>query len=314
MSEQLKSKQHYVSQFYLKYWCDGEHLYRSRNNAAPRSTKTKEIAHKNKMYKLQKLTTDEINFFKAIYVSVEFPDFIKPILSKMISTFEMIHTAHNVINAVTELDGEFDLTKHKRQLEQEQTNILENYLGSIEGAGKTLLDKLTPDTCLAYFDEEKFDELLFYTALQMYRTYKINEAFKKGDLRKDMPDLKFDIKGENIYAIFAILITAKSIDAIVKQGYYMELLINQSELNIITSDQPVINIAEDPSKDLVFYFPLGPKKALKIYTMTQQFPPRIDISYVSNAEQIRHLNDAINDQKRTDLYALKEEDLSVYVK
>nr|WP_254306755.1 DUF4238 domain-containing protein [Clostridium sp. 001] len=150
-----------------------------------------------------------------------------------------------------------------------------------------------------YYDDEQFEFILFI-CIQYFRTKAIKERW----ISNFEPCLNLpywnslnipreNIHLENLAHHFLGDIQNRIANSLRKKSAHLALLINETNISFITSDQPVINLCanykqlSEETKKLVFYYPISPNIAITLNDENLQDKIKLNI------EKVDEYNNAI---------------------
>ena len=189
-------------------------------------------------------------------------------------------------------------------------NTEEDYHSDIECEGINWINLLKEKNTSFYYDKnnetinkecdnEQFN-FIFFICTQYFRTKAIKErwisSFKPC---LNNPNLgSMNIKGENIHLEnlahhFFWYIQNSCVYNLKKKNAHLTLLINETDIPFITSDQPVINICanyqqlSEETKELILYYPISPNIAITINDENLEDEIKL------NVEKVDEYNNAI---------------------
>ncbi|CAL65870.1 DUF4238 domain-containing protein [Christiangramia forsetii] len=233
----LKKRQHYVWKNYLKPWSTNDKICCLRNGKEI-ITSLRNIGQTRYFYKAEKLSEKDLNFLKG---------FIKNANPKR----------QEGLLKILDLYIKFS--------EGDEYSVkcgIEDLHCIIETRGIKLLNKLYEED-LSFFENEKDRRTFsFYLSAQFTRTKKMRENVSK--ISFNTPDLDND-KLARVFHLFFIEIKSFWIFHKTK----LQLLINNSEVDFITGDQPIINALGNTEYDKEhegydLYYPISPKYAIYV--------------------------------------------------
>jgi hypothetical protein len=266
--QQIKRKHHYVWKEYLKSWSNNDQVF-----AFLKSTKkliksnTEGVGQERFFYGLEVFTEEEEIVLKELVESWS-NDSVREINLE----FYHIFTSYSKIKrALTNKDlSTIDNEKLKHQLDLLKANTMEESHTIIEAFGKKLI-KISKFEDLRFLEET--NELLstmIYISFQYLRTRNMREIIKP-----IMP--KYSYLSEKFLNIFPFIYATAIADSLThKKTVRFIYLNNQTDVDFITSDQPIINEKKHILNDegtvaqLNFYYPIHPGIALVIHYQEQQ--------------------------------------------
>lgn len=308
----IKKKQHYVSQFYLKKWSYCEDRIYSLVNDRIVPMKIKEIASSNFFYKATNMT-----------------DKTKSILLHGLSKLKSPYTRNAIKTAIESVHLVEAITKNSDYKDPDlehsenlvRTNIIEEYYAVIEELAAPDIKNLA-ESSGDNFTFENYQNVLRFVVNQLTRTSAVKEKFK--NLSRDSLE-KEGVDFQTFNAFHTLIISEELVLVLIEKLYKITLLDNQSEVNLITSDNPAININPITIPEVKIYFPLSPKKALYIEPshLNEISTLKIKENYLSgiytptyyiekatiHEQEVRYLNGRIFENRDRCIYGLTSEDL-----
>jgi hypothetical protein len=275
-----KRKQHYVWRYYLSAWCVGNQIMCMRDDKIFKSN-LMGVGNKRDFYKLKELSIYEISVIKQMFIDSQ-PNYLKPIVENFIIMFNKIFEIKKKIE-------ESGISKSAQEaIDTQINNIEEDYHAIIESNSIKYLDFLRQNNTSFYNTEEGAIEFNYYLMTQYFRTNYMKEKMSKIDGKKINIDFN---KLWNLISHISATITSFNITRQKQFKYY--LLKNNSQIPIITGDQPVINIYADYKNEkkldfdeLEIYYPISPNLSFLL-------SKRNDVEINLNSEQIEFYNNLI---------------------
>lgn len=238
MSDEVK-KQHYVWEHYLKGWATKDQIW-SKRGSSIFLTSTENVAQQRYFYEIQSLNNAEITLLHRI------------ISKGQIST--------QTVN-LSSLDAYITLANsnsHHRRFGMEW------FHSQIERKVAPLLEALRNGDASVLEDKQRKIDLCIYMGHQYTRTKKALSSFTPLPETVVIPDHYKDINQEKIHRAMAFIF-AGSIGNSLYDLLDLQLVINETEINLITCDQPIFNLLAIPgeiSKESSIYMPISPAYAL----------------------------------------------------
>ncbi|WP_313375516.1 DUF4238 domain-containing protein [Pantoea sp. CTOTU50773] len=252
----MKKKQHYVFRDYLRAWADKDIIHASRLGVDFR-VNLSGVAQERFFYELSELTEDDFVFIKDIVIGPLDNDLAKLNMGWFKPLILMQQMKQNLISRGIfngeihdEINGFFKEAQEELHCE-------------IESAGIPLLAMLK-NKDLSFYDDVKLRAgFCHFLAVQYFRTKKLKVNFLK--LSKKDSRMKF----ENTWGLISHVYATNVGLAIFREKYKFVLLVQEGEIEFITSDQPVINVlshlASNPTQDdIELYYPVSPEIALLV--------------------------------------------------
>lgn len=273
---------HFVKNEYLKQWSkDGNRILTKINNGEYTLISSDKICIENYMYKIEKLDKDDLTFLKFMYKNS--PDVVKQLNDKYLRDLEF------VCNVIDLFKGT-NLEKLSKNMmiqagEDMQTSYERAYTDNIKNSLLSFSEEFLSN------DDEKLNFSIFLFS-QYLRTQKqkINLINTCKTIQKERPTC-FIKNPEALWKVSIIIMTnMASFTMLCKQNLHI-CFVSSDEGRLLTSDQPVINIARNKELDFIkFYFPVNPKIGII-------FPVKKHEVIKNNQEIINQMNNYIENEK-----------------
>lgn len=319
-----KRDHHYVFQAYLKRWTNSDEKLWCLREGKIFDVKTRNIAFEKDFYRIATLNDKEKEFIRLFFNKSS--DGFKKELENFLNLYTSFDQSQNIFHKMRSylpLDcPEIDSTMDEIDLmvDVAKNNALEDTLAQTEREACVWLESLC-DKNLDFFynlNNGENERFISFLCTQYYRTKRmkditlnilkeaegkfVNEQFPKGS-----------IKASNLYQPMLILVSSKCSDALLKAK--LKLIVNNTSLPFITSDQPVINTKADYTNssfnsiaELVFYYPISPKIAILLNDKSTSVQEEID-----DEKTVREFNDLLSKASYNMLFADNPDILSEYV-
>lgn len=244
-------RQHYVKREYLASWStDGKHILTCRDKANFILNNLDDVCIEKDMYKIEMLNDFELMFLKAFC-----------------NNFNLYINKRNnkLINALQKLSIDIKKVKnneHNDFIKKATIQIGEDFQSDFESK----LDSYIKN-CLLNCNEIflNSDEKLFKFGLYLFGQYlrtqkhknKLIENFEK--VKKANKIFK-DINSRKLWSTLIIIMTNSCAEVLLRREEEKHICFIKSNNNLLlTSDQPVVNIAKDVDHDYPkFYYPISP--------------------------------------------------------
>lgn len=245
---QITRKQHFVWQSYLKNWYtdDKNELFVKGKD---KGLSAKSILFEDYIYQIPILTKEELAQLKQFLNSFKFID--KQNESIFINILSQLSIWHYLKSYNNECEDQKFEKCQKEGLELFHTNI-ENYgLDLIKSADrKHLINLLKID----------YNKIVLFILIQYFRTQNM-----RNNLYEVLPNESEALKRAK--GLLLPILMAENIASIYVPSF--KILINNTNNIFLTSNQPVINIAEDVDDkgnylDFILYYPVNPNLAVEI--------------------------------------------------
>lgn len=196
MSE-IKNKQHYVFQAYLRRWCDDEEQVCVLKKTEKKlfRTSTTNILHQRRMYKIQELNKDEKEFFELLMTSLKLSNADKSEMRDHINAYLLPYSNQRIVDALKAVNPipanhllnnqiQKDIRKLNELISKQKINTEEDFYSDYEGDGKAWIDSLIKgDLSFYYVDDStntesgiilpahyERDNFLNFLCIQYFRT------------------------------------------------------------------------------------------------------------------------------------------------
>lgn len=257
--EKKKKKQHYVWRFYLDAWAEDELIYCWREGKVFR-TNIKDVAQGRYFYQVKKLSKDDIDIVKAFIE--RFPPHLKNIHNKILEVYITPHKLQTLFGLHADIPENLNET-----LDTMIHNLEENLHATVESNSIKFIESIRAEDISFWDIKKERTNFLIFIFLQLFRTKKIQEDLTLA--------LRIKIPGEtrltNAWGVLRQMFAMNVADSVLNdEGYYPILLLNDSNIPLITADQPVINthsigstLFQEPEQFEVYY-PVSPRKAIML--------------------------------------------------
>lgn len=298
-----KEKQHYIWRHYLSKWTVSDKIWCLRNNVIFPSG-LMGIGNIRFFYKLNELTEADINLLRLIYI-----DKMDPMIQDLNKNWIEIFTAVQRLRIVAQKTGQFE--KIQKEIDVLTYNFEEDIHSNYESIAIPLLDKLYKKD-LSFIDQDDYYNFNTYICEQYFRTNARKEAHNQ--THKNFPQLDLS----RIWNVSAHMLATMLAFGIVreKQNLKYVLLENETDLEFITGDQPVINTYANPDtfkqlsyEEFELYYPITPKLALLI-THNETYENK-SIKIISK-DEVEKYNDLVFGNSFEQIYGTNTEVLQKY--
>ena len=244
---QVTKKQHYIWQEYLRPWQVNDKVWWKRKGII-KNTDTFSILRENYFYKIKEIGYDEYHFIINNYArSIN----EKAILNPYLKIFEKLDTLKNVDFYVS--------------VDKVRSQIGENITTAIENNGSEFLKELLNEN-LAIFDynNKVIYEYLFFLFYQYFRTKKWENIYVE-KMKKEVSDKYKKLDFSAIWSWIKFFIISEYVVGLLHtKSHFITLLKNESNVDFITTDQPIINLSWNHNSDLnvkeiKMLYPISPK-------------------------------------------------------
>jgi len=282
MSSDLLKLQHYVPRFYLRAWAVRKKLWvlQGRNIF---NSNVRNVAAQNYFYRLHELSAEDIQFVREMVINNS-PEGLRSGHEFLLKAFTLPHRVKRALEQSGRQEPEF-----RKLVEESITNLNEKYHGAIESEFKHQIDGLISGDMS--FLKEPQQEMLFYRGLaaQMLRT---NVMIRAKAIFQQAQYETFSRVANVVVQILAVNLGLNLYST--RDQYKLVLLNNFSNVPFVTADQPIINIAANPTettppKGFELYYPLSPQKAMMLLDLESAHSPS-DLSVSSGPAHMYNLS------------------------
>jgi len=254
-----KRHHHYVWRYYLRPWSSNGKIACLREGKLF-SPNLMGVGQERDFNKLKELTPDEIEFIKNLAIARSNKR-LQEVHLNLLKQFTFIFQFRKFIEAMGIKDPEaFEM------IETAIHNIEEDLHTDIENTAIKYLDSILREDIGFYDKDEDCMEFLLFLSVQHQRTEKIKKSVLEAV--KDVKIVEFENVWNVLRHIFAtnvawVLYAERKV-------FRMILLKNESSIEFITGDQPVINtyysigVNKTPPNEFELYYPVSPKLAILI--------------------------------------------------
>lgn len=298
---QITKKQHYVWRFYLKPWTDSkETIACCRNDKVFRSD-LMGVGQENYFYKFVEISDTEAWWIEKIALNGNEPDLLKEMCINLINTYRAPFKTINALKKIG-ISNEEEFDKLIKQGE-------EKAYCATEKIGKPYLEKIYNEDLSFYNSVDDKAGFNIYLFEQYFRTKKRQEALINSS--------KHGIDAHKLWPVFRHIFATKlafNLTYRTDKKFRLFLLHNNTEINFITGDQPVINryatkqMQGKPIDQFEFYYPITPKLALLLTEKNYSNDELI----ISDENIITELNDLIFYNSQEQIYGFTENELEKY--
>lgn len=274
-------KQHYVFQSYIKAWVpnNDKAVWCICNNKVCQM-QPKNVGYKKDFYRLECPNDTErqiISALSTIYPPSGQKEIIKHI-KDILNYFAFSDCAAALAAALCSVDASVDASTAcklkeqniKKELDAGRNNIAEQFYGKSEGALMETFRKAFNNKPL-FSDNKSKQELFLNICIQYFRTKAIRDDISKC-IKEYINKSAIDKKAVSVKNVFNMLIWPAPgllADNLLANNFNVHVVQNTTNIHLITSDQPVINLSADYScciepKNLELYYPISPTMAIFI--------------------------------------------------
>ncbi len=300
-----KRRHHYVWRRYLRSWAKNDLIWCLRNGNVF-ETNLINIGQARDFYKLKELTEQEISFIKKVALEKNNP-ILRELNQGWIELFTLVFKLKKVVEKKKIIDP-----KLNKIIDEAIFNLEEDLHGRLESQAEPYLDAILQEDISFYRMEDGFIDFTHYICVQYMRTQNIKNNVQLSLRGFDVVDI------DKIWNILTHIFATNlgwSIYAD-KKPFNMILLKNDTQLELITGDQPVINtyaigipIYISPA-DLEFYYPVSPCLAILLSNNDSYAPG--EMHYLS-LKDVKKYNQGILEQSHSQIYSKSKEILNEYI-
>ncbi|WP_323651899.1 DUF4238 domain-containing protein [Aliarcobacter butzleri] len=302
----IKTRHHYVARYYLKAWIDNKEqitVYRKLDKVF--KTNLMNVAQKRFFYELQNLTLQEINFVKSV-INLSPNGKLKKINEKWLEMYIFIFKIEKQIKKYNIKNNEL----LEKMILKFKKNFEEDYHEQIESMGYKYLDLIRKENIDFYYDKESEDRMkfLYYICVQYFRTNNIKQKIINEFQNEPINMNKIHNVMANIYS------TNVAYNLHLDKSMNLFLLINSTNLEFITGDQPVLNThgvynnCELKNDEFELYYPISPKLAILI--SNKNFKNKL--INIKNENHINKYNNYIIHSSFEQIFATNEQTILLY--
>lgn len=283
-----KRRQHYVWRKYLEPWCVDGKVWCHRRGAAPFHTNPINVAVERDFYELKQLTKNDIVFIQKVVIDPIKNDTLRDLNAGWISTFDNIFRLEHALRETDWIPEEFIV-----ELDRCMHNLDEDHHNRMEQVAEDYLGALHKGDALFYDDDDCAVDFTYFLAGQYFRTKNIRDSVLRSFRNISIPGVSVERAWPIMRHIFTTSIAFNLYAK--RRDYKLVLLNNVSELEFITSDQPVLNVhAAGRSGEIVeeveFYYPVSPSMAVIISNDEKYAKTRVESIGPVN---VSYLNDSV---------------------
>ncbi|WP_216891437.1 DUF4238 domain-containing protein [Pseudomonas putida] len=284
-----KHKQHYVWRHYLEPWSTNDQVFCLRAGKIYPAN-IRDVAQKRDFYRIQDLNENEI---KLLHAFVEkHPQPLQKLQKDLIQLFTTPHAGQRLAQALREAHGETapeSLSELDKKIDVMINNLEEELHADIERDSQEFIEQIRAEDTSFWHESSSKTNFLQFVCTQMLRTRKIQDELMFA-VNEAMPEHQSLNK---IWGVLRHMFAMNVAYSLFNDTTYgLRLLLNDSKLPYITTDQPVINTHSselerfEAPKNFEIFYPISPKKAVLIGIFKD------GVDYL-NAEQVKAYNDCI---------------------
>jgi len=232
-------KQHYVWEYYLKAWATKNKIWCLREGKIFNAS-TDNVAHERYFYETSEFSPNEIKLVESILN-----------LGKGLARTVNLDTFRTYIEVshANERGRRFGIEWHHGIIENKAVPIME----MLRVGNSSVLD-----------NRNKKIDFCIFLGQQYMRTKKIKESRPPFPENQVIPEKYKDCDFQKIFEALTF-VYANGLGAQIHDALEIRLVENTSNINLITSDQPIYNLAAKPGEEaheISIYYPIGPRLAI----------------------------------------------------
>ncbi|MBR1581946.1 MAG: DUF4238 domain-containing protein [Bacilli bacterium] len=246
---------HYVKREYLSNWSsDGTHILTCRDKTNFVSNNLKDVCTERDMYKMEKLTNLELMQVQTFYKNSK--PRVKEINDSFIGMWQL------ACSIMENKDNPEDKNLANKIAIQCGEDLQSNFESTLDDCIKKCLLNCEE----SFLDQD--DKLLnfgLYLFSQYLRTQKQkNKVINNLENANHFENIKGQLNPEKLWKVLIIIMTnMASYELLSRKETNHICFIKSNQKALITSDQPVVNIAKDIDHDYVkFYYPISPSVSI----------------------------------------------------
>ncbi|HDT6564456.1 TPA: DUF4238 domain-containing protein [Enterobacter cloacae] len=302
-----KNKHHYVWAHYLKDWTvDGTNIYYITKKSNIASDSVRGLGLEKDFYKMGMLKESDKELI-ALFTN-KCNETVKQLHWKFVN---MIFETQKMVSALsTSLDVKLGINLQDIM----QSNVFENYLSEQESNAIKILSELKAGNLLVLDDKDTYYEFCYFLGHQFSRTQKMKQllllSLDKIPAQTHLLDRLRDFYNRNWWFMCSFMATNLSYDMSLNSSRKVILLENKSNIDFITSDQPVINLNPEGSEGefVDYYYPLSTSKALLINTSGVKYFS----SHHLSDDEVHMLNIKVARASCKTIFSRKKEAIKLY--
>ncbi|WP_172116705.1 DUF4238 domain-containing protein [Halomonas hibernica] len=272
---QAKRNHHFVWAYYMKKWStNNRDIYFTTKNKTIVFDSVRNVAVAQDFYQVGKLTKTHLEVIKGFLGDAD--EDLKRLHMSYLSDFIIFNRIEGYVDSNNILDDEVE-----QELKAFKSNGIENLHTAHENEVKHILDRLIEGDLSVLEDKDRMMNFLIFYAHQMTRTKTMKDNAFLYKAKEDSVEGRYARILQESWWFVSYMLGLN-----VGRSLYLDrksdnhcLLINNTDIPFITSDQPVINayrkthdIVKPPEEhECDHYFPLSPKVAYMI-NKSDRFP------------------------------------------
>jgi hypothetical protein len=252
-----KRTHHYVWKHYLRAWARNERIF-TRLNGKLLDEKLDKVAQERDFYQLKFLTDDDVQFVRWFVVERAIPH----LRESHENALNIYLQAQHAVAAGRRFSADSSDLGHASEVLA--SNFTEDWHASLERGAAQHIDELRRGSVAFYESDSACLDFTLFLATQYFRTKAVKER-AIATLQPIAGGADPSRMWELLAHMFANNVGWSLFSERKKNG--IKLLMNQTDLEFTTSDQPVVNIATgelrtQPPEQMTLYYPVGPNIAI----------------------------------------------------
>lgn len=292
-----KRRHHYIWRNYLRAWSTNESLWCCRDGKLFK-TNLMNIGQIKDFYKLKELSAKDVEHINKIAIEPTKPH-LQELNKGWVSLFNFVFEMKRAIEQKginnVELNSHFD---------EAINNIEEDLHGKIESDAIRYIESILNENISFFQTKQGYMDFTHYICIQYMRTNKIKSNVLA--IASNIQSIDIDKIWNVLSHIFATNM-AWTLYA-ERSSFRMYLLKNQTQKELITGDQPVINTYAaglsntEPVEKLEFYYPVSPTLAILITESAHSSSNEI----ILKEDEVDKYNLIMIEQSHSQIYATSE--------
>lgn len=296
MFHRKTSKQHYVPRCYLHLWKDAtDTLYQLVNGKIVTARgELKVVAQTKDFYRVRSLNEIEYQLLESTIHAYQYATkVIREFIAFYLKIYDLAGKTHESFSTSQKLSKITDVLVN---------DLVETLYAEIEGKAAAILRDMANGNMDWWNDSNKRTDFYIYWGTQYTRTPTILERAQRFPLPSGVSDA--------VYPVTMMHLAMMIVDNMIvnAEKYHVELIKNNSSLQFITGDQPIIDLRKNNDQALDMYFPVSPKYALRIKNKNSDAPINSEVTEA----HVEEYNQAIKKNCRF-LYAADKKVLESYI-
>jgi hypothetical protein len=299
-----KRRHHYVWRKYLRAWAKNDSIWCLREGKTFNSN-IMNVGQIKDFYKLKELSSKDIDFIYKVAIQPS-PPHLQELNKNWINSFNLVFSMRKSIESKGINEAEIN-----ELLDAAIFNLEEDLHAGIEVEAIKYIDSILKEDIAFFKTEDGCMSFMHYICVQYMRTQKI-----RTNVIASVGDVSF-VDTDKIWNVLSHILATNMAWSLYEDraSFNMVLLKNNTSIELITGDQPIINThatgmnsTEAPEK-LEFYYPISPKLAILI---TQEHSYGTANKVFLSADEAERYNESIVGQSHSQIYATSKDILNKY--